>query len=332
VAGREALFYFGGGGLFVTGGALGGTAEFDWGERRAVVVLPSYDHISDGPRWGREARKSSWREDDGKVVEIHTATVTTFEVRVEVPDGVGDNEAVKDAFPVAVQIAETLLATARTLGGQYWIPAAHEAPELNGYGSLVASGTYDEVDEQARWHPAITVVSRGEEYAIDTELMERIFAATSAGDGPALAEVLRADARAVVAGPTVSQDWKSDKRDTARAVLFAAVACEVKIKATLFAKSPAQFADLLNVILENPREVSVAAGQLVDKPMKAAVGQSLREANKELFKAVSNDLFPRRNKVAHGGYQPTTEEAQESVTTAMNLFAWLDGLPSKTDV
>ena len=139
VAGREALF--GGGGLFrVTGGALGGTAEFHWGGRRAVVVLPSYDHISDGPRWGREARKSSWREDDGKVVEIHTATVTTFEVRVEVPDGVPDNEAVKAAFLVAVQIAETLLATARTQGGQYWIPAAHEAPELSGYGSLVASG------------------------------------------------------------------------------------------------------------------------------------------------------------------------------------------------
>ena len=145
------------------------------------------------------------------------------------------------------------------------------------------------MDEQARWHPAITVVSRGEEYAIAPELMERIFAVASAGDGPSLAEVLLADARAVVAGPTVSQDWQSDKRDTARAVLFAAVACEVKIKATLLAKSPTQFADLLNVILENPREVSVAAGQLVDKPMKAAVGQSLREADKELFKAVSND-------------------------------------------
>jgi hypothetical protein len=168
VADREALFYFAGGGLFVTGGALGGTAEFHWAGRRATVALPCEDHVSDAGRWGREARKTSWREDDdGKVVEITTATVTTFEVRVEVPDKIDDREAVRDAFPVALQIAETLLATARTLGGQYWIPAAHEAPELNGYGSLVAPGTYDELDEQARWHPPISPVAHGEQSAID---------------------------------------------------------------------------------------------------------------------------------------------------------------------
>jgi hypothetical protein len=220
------------------------------------------------------------------------------------------------------------LATARTLGQQYWIPLADEGARLNGYGSLLASGAYEELDEHARWHPMGRSVARGDGSAIGPDLMERILAATGTGEGPPLAEVLLADARAVVAGPTVSQDWMSEKRDTARVVLLAAVACEVKVKATLLEKSPAQFEELLNVILENPREVSVAAGQLVDKPMKAALGVSLRGADKQLFKSVSDDLFPRRNKVAHGGYQPTIEEARAAVATATRLFAGLDGLPS----
>jgi hypothetical protein len=329
MADREALFYFAGGGLFVTGDVLGRTAVFEWAETRVTLALPTVDHISEGDRWGLEAHKVTWREGDGKPAEIFTATVGTFELRIEVSEGVDDQAAVQDAFPVAVEIAEAFLATARTLGGQYWIPSAHEAPQLNGYGSLVVSGTYDEVDERARWHPAITLVSFGDESAIGPDLIERILSATHTGKGPAVAEVLLADARATVAGPTVSQDWMGDRRDTARVVLLAAVACEVKIKATVLAKSPAQFNDLLDVILESPRDVSIAAGQLVDKPMKAALGVSLRDANKPLYKAVSNDLFPRRNRVAHGGYEPSSGEAREAVKTATYLFAWLDALPSK---
>lgn len=78
---RQALFYFGGGGLFVTGDVLGYTAEFQWAGRWVTLALPDADHISEKPRWGREARKSSWREADGGVIEITTATITTFERR-----------------------------------------------------------------------------------------------------------------------------------------------------------------------------------------------------------------------------------------------------------
>ncbi len=68
MAEREALFYFGGGGLFVAGEVLGRTAEFEWCGRRTTIGLPGEEQISDASRWGKEARKTSWREDNGAVV------------------------------------------------------------------------------------------------------------------------------------------------------------------------------------------------------------------------------------------------------------------------
>jgi hypothetical protein len=329
MANREALFYFSGGGLYVTGDVLGHTAQFSWAGRRATIALPTKDHISDAPLWGRQASGRSRRGDDRETSEITTASVTTFEVRIEVPTGIDDNDAVEDAFPIAVEIAGTLLGTARTLARQFWISPAHEAPTLHGYGSLVVLGTYGEVSETARWHPPIVLGASDRGGAINVDTMQSILAALARGAAPSLAEVLLADAQAAVAGPTVSQHWKRERRDTARVVLLAAIASEVKIKETLLLKAPAQFTPLLDIILGNPREVAVAAGQLVDKPTKAVTGRSLREDDRPLFKAVSENLFPQRNKVAHAGYQPTIDEAHEAVATATALFAWLDSLPRR---
>ena len=80
---------------------------------------------------------------------------------------------------------------------------------------------------------------------------------------------------------------------------------------------------LVDIILDSPRDVSVAAGQLLDKPMRAATGRSLRDDDKPLFVAVTETLFPLRNKVAHRGFSPAITEAREAVTRAEVLFHWL---------
>lgn len=86
------------------------------------------------------------------------------------------------------------------------------------------------------------------------------------------------------------------------------------------------------MILENPRDVSVATGQLLDKTLKAALGVSLRDADPNLYKAVVDRtaqrkaLFPLRNRVPHHGYQPTIAEAEAAVDTVQRLFVWLAGL------
>jgi hypothetical protein len=83
---------------------------------------------------------------------------------------------------------------------------------------------------------------------------------------------------------------------------------------------------LLDIVLDSPRDVSIAAGQLLDKPLKVITGMSLKEADKPLFKRVTEKLFPLRNRVAHYGHRPTTQEARNAVATVTDLFAWLDGL------
>jgi hypothetical protein len=82
----------------------------------------------------------------------------------------------------------------------------------------------------------------------------------------------------------------------------------------------------LHVILDNPRDVTIATGQLLDKPMKAAVGVSLRDEDKGLFVAVTETLFPLRNRIAHRGHPPTLDEAQTAFSIVERLFVWLGAL------
>jgi hypothetical protein len=152
------------------------------------------------------------------------------------------------------------------------------------------------------------------------------------GGDPAVADLLLADARMVLSPFGISQAWKRERRYTARAVLLAAIAAEVKIKGTLVEKTPDELQGLLDVILDNPRDITIATGQLLDKSMKAAVGVSLLEQDKPLFKDVTErtstkwGLFPLRNRVAHHGYQPKLAEAEKAVDTVQRLFAWLNGV------
>jgi hypothetical protein len=113
---------------------------------------------------------------------------------------------------------------------------------------------------------------------------------------------------------------------TRRAILLAAIAAEVKIKATLELKTPPDRKPLVDIILKSFREVEVAIGELPHKTMKAAVGRSLHEDDPQLFTAVKL-LFTHRNHVAHRGEPPELKDARADVVAAAKLFDWLDSLP-----
>ena len=74
----------------------------------------------------------------------------------------------------------------------------------------------------------------------------------------------------------------------------------------------------------------MSAAGLFDKAMKAAVGRSLKEDDRALYKGIDNGkhgLFYKRNKIAHAGFVIGRDEAKESLSCARKVFAWLDGLP-----
>jgi hypothetical protein len=155
--------------------------------------------------------------------------------------------------------------------------------------------------------------------------IEAAAAETQRSSDPAPEDLLLADARHASSLLAVTAMWKYQRRDTARVVLLSAIASEVRVKRALRENAPREFLDLLDVVLDNPRDVTIAAAQLLDKPMQAAIGISLRGADKQLFRDVTK-LFELRNRVAHYAYKPTLTEAQGSLETAVRLSGWLGSL------
>jgi len=141
--------------------------------------------------------------------------------------------------------------------------------------------------------------------------------ATRYKESPPTALALLADARHLATRPP--QDWP-------RAVLAAAIATEVRVKQALRSAAADDAVPVVDFLLDNPRDVSLAAANLFDKAMQAVCGRSLRTDDRELFKEVDL-LFQLRNEVAHHGRRPTADRGARAVQAAGGAFAWLDSLP-----
>lgn len=120
--------------------------------------------------------------------------------------------------------------------------------------------------------------------------------------------------------------------DLKHAVLLAAIACEVAVKTTLQERSNADQAPLIDLMLNHPRDVSLAAANLFDEPCRLILGRSLREDDKALFVEMSH-LFEDRNKIAHRGLAKLRDDAslQREVSSASAAIDWLrnEDLPTE---
>jgi len=224
--------------------------------------------VSDRRGLQKAAHLTAWMPRTGEVI---TAVIDTFAVRVGVtPDEPPVKEVVEKSFPIAVEIAEPFMVWVRTRGGQYWLPRRHEGVETAGlYGRLVLHETYEEVSPEARWFPGHALMARRPDEAIAVEDLDEIVAATDQGVDPPPEDMLLADALATVTASSTAM-WKYERRDTARAVLLAAIAAEVKIKGTMRRGAPDALRELIDIVLDNPRDVSIATGQLLDKPLNGS--------------------------------------------------------------
>lgn len=109
----------------------------------------------------------------------------------------------------------------------------------------------------------------------------------------------------------------ADPPDAQRAVLFAAIACEVKAGEVLLA-------DRRSRKSEKPKIVA----DLFDRRVKNAVGRSLLTDNAELHGRIEK-LFQLRNGIAHRGEKPATVDAKDVVAAAEDLFGWLAAVTNK---
>lgn len=320
----HATFLFAGEGLYIRGDAMGLTREYSRGDRTVIVSLPTEEETHPGfpERQGREGRATTYREDPREYIAI---SVLRFEVAVVVTAHDEPDQATiyQETFPIASEVAEEFLAWVRAGANQPWLPARHEGVRRDGVPALINAETGAVAEPRLSWNPPLTVLGIPDEAAASATQLAEIFDRLASGDSPTTAETLLSNARAALFPPSVMDAGHHDRADTAYAVLLAAVACEVQIKSTMRDRVSAEMRPLVDIILDSPRDVSVAAGQLLDKPMRAATGRSLRDDDKPLFVAVTETLFPLRNKVAHHGYSPGMTEAREAVTAAEALFRWL---------
>lgn len=127
---------------------------------------------------------------------------------------------------------------------------------------------------------------------------------------------------------------RSHDPDPQAAVFLAAAACETKVKTVLRARVAASQRPLLEFILDNPRDMTVSAINHFHRLSKTVMGRSLQEDSRAAGKKNGETMWKRlealitaRNGVAHRGLEPTTAKAEGHVSTALDVFAWLDTVP-----
>jgi hypothetical protein len=338
---HRAAFHFPAGGFDLKAEAFGRRWEVERDGRRVTLSLPSrpdsfgsYIDTLNISMWTGGDKETAW--EDGRV---QVAAVGAFQISVDVDIDISSSdlnpedhleeitrgqEALDLAFPTALSVAADFISWLRVESGRYWLPPSHEAPGvLSGWLIEVSSGRRV---RNISFNPVIRLRGFSRDAGLTIEDLDHVSELLREGAAPGTPEVLLADARETLTGPSVEHDWQAVRRDVRRAILLAAIAAEVKIKTTLDDKTPPERKALVDIILKSFREVEVAIGELPHKTMKAAVGRSLHEDDGELFTAVKR-LFTHRNNVAHRGEPPTLKEAQADVQAAVQLFSWLDSLP-----
>jgi len=313
--------------LWVAADMLGQTAQFVRAGFDVTVRLPASNaqfplgHSSSlAARGSFGYSKSSTPEGDDlvqsvQVIQISLERDTSFgaETAPERPDEVV--EFVKQATLLARTIASEFVQWARVRRGQTWLGMSHAEPPMVGIRTL-----HDETagqDIRVRVSDGIVLRPMPLDKAVDGALIADL--PTLLGDGHPevpIADALVADANYLmgVRPPNPEQ-----------AVLLAAIGLEVAAKSVLRAKIDADRRDLLDYILDNPRDISQQAAALFAATMKVAINRSLQADNKPLFVRIEK-LFQRRNAVAHRGARVSIDEAHDLARAAREALVWLSSL------
>lgn len=288
--------------LWVSAGLLGQSIDIERQGYRCRVVFPE-DEASfgmakgpDGPLGGASSGTA----------ENPRQRVAVAILRIEV-DGL-----LRRAADVARSIVSDLLKWARVELEQYWITPQFDPPRTvwmtmihDAHGRRLGTG----------YHDGFRVSVDGtQENALRAEGVLAALDATSSDWEPSLPGQLLADARFYTLRPSALNPNLG--------VLLAAIAAEVAIRRFLADHATDKQAELVGLLLDN-RMISLAAVSLYDKALKAVIGRSLREDDKDAYVALDS-LFQVRNRVAHkGAYSVVHEEAARHLKAAARALEYL---------
>jgi hypothetical protein len=319
--------------------ALGKTYAWHLDGRAVTLSLPSTPHDFTNPEEPEVPVIPAWTptaviQGSGEAVSVQLVAVeVAFEGPVSAAEkeasGIGtafaDEEradgfarAAQQLFTAGYEVAERAaldwLAHIRVASGQSWLGLAIEAPAQHGRGHIFDA---DGGVRLMSFGPKQSATIRSGQLAVSVAALDEIHGKVASSHEPEVAESLLADARFLV--------QEAETLDAQRAVLIAAGACEIKTKATMRAKVEPSHAELLTLVLARISNLD----QLLDAPLRAALGLSLKEVEPELYAQVSR-LGTLRNRIVHRGERVDENEAYRLVVAASQLFGWLDGLGVET--
>ena len=311
---RRAEFYFATRGLLVRSELLNTQLEFCRDNFRIEILFPGERN-----HWSRGMPGPLLHviyKNAMKSFAIESVKVMVYGEGPRGEDTEGSIDHLRKSFKIAEAAVAELIEWAR-ICGQPWL-GPYGQPVLRVGDYLLGDESVDVADYS--FHDALPETEeRVPDYEIEASLDATSTSALLghlAGSSKPLPmpETLLADALYFIG---------LNPPDYQRAVLIAAIACEVKVRDTLRRKVSADRLPLIELILENPRDWSVAALALFDKAMAAAIGRSLKAHDNQMYKDVGR-LFEVRNRIAHRGEQPEQSEARRVVLAAKQVFRWRD--------
>jgi hypothetical protein len=219
----------------------------------------------------------------------------------------------QELLTVADRFVHEFLQHLRADYGQHLLGSSSETPRL-----VLHSDLIDHTGQRLPFTSGrkLTFVVQDLDKAISLDQLIAAAVAASSKHPISLPEELLSDAKYLA--------WGRATPDRRYSTVLAAIACEAKVKHTLLSKADSRQRDLVELVLNNPRDVTIAAVNHLDKTMTSVCGRSLRTENAELWKD-TNNLFTDRNRIAHGkSPQPKDSELQNHTRTAVSVFQWLD--------
>jgi hypothetical protein len=228
-----------------------------------------------------------------------------------------------ETVKIAREFAQRYINLVRTQLHQFWLGPSESQLRVTWLSQLIDSDGHNIPVGYNDPFPPVLV--HWTDSALSVEVQAALVRKASEGVEPDLADTFLNDAEYTTymfANPNLRQ-----------AVLLAAVACEIKIKDTITTLASPEQRSLVNLLLENPRDWTMAAAALFDKGMEAVCGKSLRTENLDLYKEIDL-LFRDRNNIAHkGGARVSPDDILiKHISSAKSAFEWLDGILSQARV
>ncbi|MEV7227297.1 hypothetical protein AB0M79_09785 [Polymorphospora sp. NPDC051019] len=254
----------------------------------------------------------------------YVRVVLVFPRRIQ-PDEIDPTQLA--AFDAAVAMSDTAIEVGgERLAGflesvrvdrQFWLGLSLERPPIVDGPHLFddADGRHDRLPVASRG--TTVMYGHGEADRVTPQAFARAAAAVVAGTLPSIEDRLLADARAVLR--------RGPRALLPQALVLAAMSTEIRIKSTLEQHATDAQRDLVQIMLTSPRDYSLAACSLFDRPLKAVTGRSLRQDDPKLWKA-ADALFQDRNKVAHRGATHDEASIRGHIATAVRLKDYLADL------